>query len=547
VSDSPPGCRRFLLAAVLLLSATSAAAAIDPAAAGRRLYRDGLGRDGSPVTAIVQGDVSVTGITLACVSCHRRSGLGTSEGGRRMPAITGPALFEPVAPNQSGLRGARPVYTEEALVRAITAGVAADGRSLSPLMPRYALDAEESRAIVAYLRTLGAEPADGVTGTEIELATIVAASAPASQREAVTTVVRRFAEFINSGTRQEERRALASRRHPYGERHARTFRRWNVSVWTLEGPTTSWPAQLERLYRKRSPFAVISGAAGTGWPVVHRFCEQHELPCVLPVTPLPVEAGAAYYTIYFSAGVRLEARVTARSIAAGTGNPERRILVLHIDDVLGRAALEAFTAALPESQRARLRSLAISPVMTPTTQDWLDHVDLGPADVLVAWLAAPQLEALAGIASRPAALPRHVYTASTFTDWNIVRAPPLFEQRVRHVRPYRIDENGRAVFPREDNWLRRRGLSALERIPAAEALFASHITGEAMFAMADNYSRDYFIETLEHMLDGTDMTTVYPLTTLGTGQRFLAKGAYVLRLGSGITASRYISSEWVHP
>lgn len=547
MNAQPSGCRPLILAVALLQGLPASAAAMDSESAGRRLYREGLGRDGSPVTAVVQGDVSVTGRMLACVNCHRRSGLGTSEGGQRTPAITAPALFEPAAPNLSGLRDSRAVYTDDTLARAITAGVAADGRSLSPLMPRYRLDASESRALTAYLHTLGAARENGVTGTDIELVTIVAADAPASQREAVTTVVRRFAESINGGTRQETRRALASRRHPYGERHARMFRRWNVSVWTLEGPAATWPAQLERLYRQKPPFAVISGAAGTEWPVVHRFCEQHELPCILPVTPLPVETGNAYYTIYYSAGVRLEARVTARSIAAVAGDPARRILVLHVDDVLGRAALEAFAAALPESQRAGLRSLAISPVLTPTTQDWAEHVDLGPSDVLVAWLAPPQLQSFAAIAARPTGLPRHIYTASTFTDWRTIRAPPQFEQRVHHVFPYRIGEDGRTPFPREDNWLKRRGLSELERIPAAEALFASHIAGEAMFAMADNYSRDYFIETLEHMLDGTEMTTVYPLTTLGTGQRFLAKGAYVLRLDGGAIASRYVSSEWVQP
>ena len=61
--------------------------------------------------------------------------------------------------------------------------------------------------------------------------------------------------------------------------------------------------------------------------------------------------------------------------------------------------------------------------------------------------------------------------------------------------------------------------------------------------MADNYSREYLIETLEHMLDGSKMTTLFPVTTLGTGQRFLAKGAYVLRLAPKGDPLRYVQAE----
>ena len=68
-----------------------------------------------------------------------------------------------------------------------------------------------------------------------------------------------------------------------------------------------------------------------------------------------------------------------------------------------------------------------------------------------------------------------------------------------------------------------------------------------MQAMADNYSREYLIETLEHMLDGTSMTTIFPVTTLGTGQRYLAKGAYLTRLAPRGDPTRYVSSGWIQP
>ncbi len=542
-------CRGARFAALLLgyVAAAAQSAPADPVTVGRQLYLEGVGHAGTPVLATVQGDVAVTGATIACVGCHKRSGLGVSEGGRRALAVTGPALFGPGGRQGGSTVGSRPAYDDESLARAITRGIDAAGRELEPLMPRYRLDAGDMRALAAYLRTLGAEPSPGVGETELELATIVASDAPAREREAVTAVLQRFAAVKNSGTRQEQRRAAASRRHVYGERHARTFRQWNLSVWTLDGPPADWSAQLEARYREQPPFALISGTAGPDWQIVHDFCERKELPCILPITDLPVESGMDQYTIYYSAGVRLDARVTARSLAEDYDDREGRILVLHVDDPRGQAARDAFIAAWPEARRGSLVVRPIVPGTTPSFNDWKDVIHRERPDVLVAWLSPAQLQTLTSIASSAATLPRRIYTAASFTDWRSIRALPMFEQRVLHVHPYSLAPPGQTPFPREEAWLRSQKLKDLETTAAVEALFACHAVGEAMAGMAGNYSREYLIETLEHMLDGTGMTTLYPVTTLGTGQRFLAKGAYVVRLAPGTGAARYVNAGWVQP
>lgn len=536
----------FIAALILgCLAAPSRAASPDTISAGQQLYLEGIGHSGEPVIAIVQGDVQVTGATVACVGCHRRSGLGVSEGGRRAMAITGPALFEAGAPRSGNLSRTRPAYTDEALARAITEGIAADGQVFEQLMPRYRLDAEDTRALVAYLHTLGATPDPGVSETELELVTIVSADAPAREREAVTTVLQRFAAIKNGGTRQEQRRAAASRRHQYGEKHVRAFRKWNLSVWTLEGPPAGWAGQLEAHYREKPPFAVISGATGLDWATVHEFCERHALPCILPVTDLPVESGVNLYNIYYSAGVRLDARVTASSIAEGYDDAEGRILLLYTDDARGQAAQRAFLEAWPEERRAHLTLRPIDPAAMPSYKDWKDVIYRERPDVLVAWLLPAQFQTLTSIASSAATLPKRIYTAASFTDWQTVHALPLFEQRVLHVYPYSLPAPGLAQFPREEVWLSSQKLLGLERIPAVEALFACHAAGEAMADMADNYSREYLIETLEHMLDGTGMTTIFPVTTLGPGQRFLAKGANVVKLRPDAGAARYVKAGWI--
>jgi mono/diheme cytochrome c family protein len=546
----PPYARLLALSALLLASVPALAAdalAGDPVALGRRLYREGIGVDGQPVTATVQGDVPVTGAQLACAGCHKRSGLGASEGGARALIVTAPLLFGPRSEQPATLLKGRPPYTDQTLRPALEGGRASDGRALDALMPRYRLSDADRSALTAYLRLLGSAADPGVSGTELELATIVSLDAPARDREAVAAVVQRFAALKNRGTRNEGRRAAASRRHLHGERHVRAFRSWHVSVWTLAGPPSGWSAQLEALYAKRPPFAVLSGAAGDNWQVVHDFCERQALPCILPVAPLPPESPTNFYNLYYSAGVRLDAHVTAQSIAQGYDETAGRVLVIYVDDARGRAAHRAFVEFWPAERRANLVARAIVAGTVPSSREWHDILVRERPDVLVAWMAPEQLEALSAAAAGIPTLPGRIYTADSLTDWRTTHAPPAFENRVLHVYPYSLPARGQTQFPREDVWLKSQGLDDLERLAAAQALFACHATGEALGTMADNYSREYLIETLEHMLDGTNMTTLFPVTTLGTGQRYLVKGAYVVRLAPHGDSIRYQPGDWLQP
>jgi hypothetical protein len=107
--------------------------------------------------------------------------------------------------------------------------------------------------------------------------------------------------------------------------------------------------------------------------------------------------------------------------------------------------------------------------------------------------------------------------------------------------------SGPSRYPREDGWLRVRGLEDLDVVPAAQALFAAHIVGEALNYIKTNFSRDYMLEALEHGLDGTQMTSLYPNTTIGPGQRFISPGAYVTRLGAANQAERFVDTVWIQP
>ena len=533
----PRAIRAGWVAGCLMAAAAGqSAGSSDLVDAGRRLYRAAEGSDGTSIEATTQHDVRLATASAACVGCHRRSGLGGSEGPVRSPPVTGAALF---SSRETPPR--RPAYDDTSLRRAVTQGIGADGRTLDALMPRYRLTDDDLAALAAYLRTLGAEPSPGVASTAIELATIV--TDDAAESDVVVEVLRRFTEIKNAGTRNETRRAAAAQ-HPYGERRDRAFRRWHLSVWRLEGPASTWDSQLSALYDRHPPFAVVSGATGHDWLVVHRFCEQRELPCILPIADAPPGTGGDFYSLYFSEGVRLEARAAARHIAATADDPAARVLLVYGDDERGRAAGDAFVNAWRGRPLVQRR---IAAGTRPTRRQWQEMVSREQPDILVAWLTPWQLQTLSSIVSGMPWLPRRIYTAEGFAPWLEAGSPAPFLDRVHHVYPYRLPAANRSRFPREQTWLRGQGLDDLNAVAAAKVLFACHVVGEALADIQGNFYRDYLLEELEHMLDGTSMTSLYPTTALGPGQRRLVTGSYVVRLGRSNQVATYNDPDWIAP
>jgi len=140
----------------------------------RSSYRIRLPADwGPPVSGVPgppAGDPVARGTYLVevghCMDCHtpNRAGGGgrdwsrTGAGGRPVTGLVGPVAASNITPHPERGLGR---WTDEQIVRAITQGVSADGRRLSPSMPfaSYARMAPRDLAdLVAYLRSLPAQP-----------------------------------------------------------------------------------------------------------------------------------------------------------------------------------------------------------------------------------------------------------------------------------------------------------------------------------------------------------------------------------------------------
>src|SRR5437879_4265768 len=188
------------LALSVLMWACALSAAPPSPSSGEALYRRGQLPSGEPVQALRQGGATIRGADAACVNCHRRSGLGSSEGRITIPPIAGPYLF--IARGKSlELQGVpfvdterinHEAYTDESLARAIREGIGANGKPLNYLMPRYQIDDATMAALIDYLKEITVKPAPGVTSAELHFATTITPDADPVKRRGMLDVMNQY-------------------------------------------------------------------------------------------------------------------------------------------------------------------------------------------------------------------------------------------------------------------------------------------------------------------------------------------------------------------
>jgi hypothetical protein len=540
---------RFAVAALALWCTLGGAA---PAAAnagadaevqrarGERIYREGILPSGAPLTGTAQAGVVRTGRDAACLACHRRSGFGTAEGSYVIRPITSRDLYQKQAvsapdPRLDYWRGKplRPAYDDATLARAVREGVDMTGRRMQGVMPRYALNDSDMAALQAYLKTLFAEEGPGVTDTEINLATVIQPDVAAAKRRAMLDVLEAFVRDKNAGVRSEETRRRAGTMRMF-----RAYRKWVLHVWELTGPPESWAVQLQEHYRRQPVFALVAGLGAASWQPIHAFSEQFEIPCVLPLTDLPGSGGDDFYTVYFSRGISLEANALAQFIARQPGGG--RIIQVYRPQDPGAVAAQAFRAALPGAQQ-RLEDRPLPE--SPGAAFWRELAG-AQASAVVLWLGRHDLTGATGMTDRsgkPA-----VYLSATLLEgqWQVPGMDALLTY------PWEVPTAREPRMLRSTLWLRTHDLDFADeelQLVSVHTLFAVTVAGDALAHLQDSFSRDSFVERVEHNITTSITPTFFPRVSLGPGARFASKGAYIVRPGAAPGATVSAVSEWIVP
>lgn len=529
-----------------ILSASEANTEVDSESInlGKRIYREGILSSGSPLRGIVQGDIPISGTQLACVSCHKRSGFGTSEGGAVTPVITGDVLYAETTTRAKELytvrnekSKTRPAYTDITLAEAIRSGKGAGGGSLDRLMPRFELPDDDMRHLQAYLKTLLSSRSPGVSDREIQFATVFEKSLPQEEKRAILRTLRQFIHDRNTDVRPNTRRAQVAPWHkkwPY-ESH----RVWNLTPWEVEGLPETWAAQLNLLYSRQPVFAILSGDIGLGeWAPIHEFCEARELPCIFPNTLLPPAVEKGFYTVYFSRGLLLEAEVLAKYLSQEKAqNKSLSILQVVQAGPSGRLPAATLMEQLTKQGFTHIRELLLS---NPLDLSVVDKSTLSGADIVIYWVDQPTLTSL------QKHLDRHLDTQQLFISASLVGLGDKVNTLKGHpgdlgkelfvLYPYEKPQELQLHLDNTQRWMTGRDVRVVDPVRQANTLYAVTVVSRALKHMGSNFSRHYLLERVEHMEQNIAVSPVYPRMALGPGQRYATKGAYITKLELDATA-----------
>jgi hypothetical protein len=525
------------------------------ASVGKKLYRDGVLASGAGVRATVQTDVPVQGTQLSCVYCHRHSGLGTSEGSNVAPALTAASLYQSrekvlrkAYRSKAGSGRERPAYTDESLAVAIRTGVDPGGRLLDHLMPRYQIDDESMVSLIAYLKTLSAEDAPGVTSSTLHIATIVTEGVSDDDRRAMLDVLENWVEVKNVETRNEVRNS--ERATFYRDQSQQAYRKWELHVWELSGSEEAWEQQLFEHYARQPVFAVVNGIAAGSWAPIHEFCVKAEVPCLFPHTDLPFTSRQEFYALYLSAGLDLEARALAQHLRKSDVPRDTAVVQVWENGGAGATPAGVLRHALEAQGGWTSIEDRIVPVGENLSEKQLRSILTEDAPrVLVLWLPEPDLEALAALSSASHDKPKtlnQIYLSSSLRGLD-PDVPAALSRQVLLVHPFDLPQNESRRLARLYNWLDSRGVERQDPRIQGDAYFAVMFLARGMKHLSQNFSREYLIEVLEHALDNATFSSVYPRVSLGPGQRFASKGSYILGLSTGADPEWQAISDWIVP
>lgn len=538
------------LATPLPLAAGPSTAGPTVAGAGESIYRRGLLSAGAPLEGHrAAGGVGTRGAAAACVNCHRRSGLGSTEGSISIPPVTGEYLFharEAGAVDQAltyveGMHGNRAPYTDATLARAIREGVDSEGKTLSSLMPRFTLSDADMAALIDYLKHLDASAVPGVTDTMLHFATIITPDADPIARDGMLDVMKHYFADKNTFPFPPSPRMRTSGRTMYSKSMYAANRHWQLHVWQLSGPESTWLLQLKRYLTTEPVMAVVSGLGGSRWAPVHEFCEHEQVPCLFPNVEVPVVREGDFYTLYFSKGVLLEAELIAKEAGERAEGPPRQVVQIYRAGDSGEAAAQALAPAL-KSQGIEVRNHVLA--AGQLGRGVAEAVRAETADALVLWLRAADVAALG---ERPSGAPRTVFMSGLLGGLEQAPLPASWRDHVQITYPVDLPDRRVVRLDYPMGWFRLRRIPVVAEQVQADTYLACGVLAETLSHMADTIQPDYLVERTQETVDHRILTGYYPRLTLATGQTLASKGSFLVKFSEPTGTKLMADGEWTVP
>jgi hypothetical protein len=524
-------------------------------ALGERMYREGLLPNGEPMQALVNGDVPVPGTAFSCASCHLRGGLGSWEGGIVTLATNGARLSQPrywKFPNLSpeerkelDLKNsppARPAYTDETLAQVLRTGFDPGGRELHFVMPRYTLGDQDMAILIHYLRNLSARWSPGVAGDTLHFATVVTDGVSAEDQQAMLVPLRNYIERHNQFSAGFGNRMYLG---VGGNEMTGGYRKLALSVWTLHGDPATWAGQLQAHLDREPVFALLGGLSHGSWRPIHDFCERAQLPCLFPLTDLPVVSDTDWYTQYLSKGYYQEGQAAARYLRSlGDPSVTGRMLQILQDGPEAEALAAGFRGTLQELglDPAALREVRLAKGEVLTEASLAALLQKESPSALLLWTGAGAFGPLAALAERPDR-PRLAFLSGRLLGAQAFALPEQARPFTWFTYPYRDPREEPAVSKYADSLLAGLAVRKPETRISTRTYAMIQVLRQGLMDMDRNYYRDNFLDRIGMQRD--QVLPDYLRLSFGPGQRYASKGCFVMQLSSGPDPQLVRRSEWV--
>lgn len=499
----------------------------DDLTVGKQLYEKGILPNGAPLVGIGASGLTLSGQEAACANCHRLSGMGGVEGKAFMPPIASHFLFNPREPalavtdpsHPMGITVKSHAYGDDNLTSMIRTGINFEGRTVNPVMPRYALDDVAMKSLVAYLHQLSATPSTGVTPGELHFATVFTPEVDESTKRLIKNDIEAFVQQHNSNM------STAKRHRRIGfDRLRRETSNWVFHFWELKGESSTWTNQLEDYYKQQPVFALVSGVSFAPADSVHDFCENHQTPCLFRSVLFSAQT-TSRYNLYFSKGMSLDAHLLATGLKSGVIKKPKHVIQIHSENVLG----ERVNAELGN----RLDSLNITHHNMVLNADNLSVVrqtlhSLKSTDLVVCWCDQTDIDALGKISLPKEA--RIYFSGSLLMMKNGFKQFTGNWQKARLIYPYELPEKRLRQLSSFYSWVIGNQFKPVNEVLQSDTYISLLILQETIAEMVDNLYKDYLVERVENIMGmGFDYWGMYSRPSLGPVERYANRSGYIVK------------------
>lgn len=535
----------FALLTLLFNSSSISADTHNDVLAGKNIYLYGKLPSGKDLVATTVADVVLRGKKAACTNCHKRSGLGSNEGTTIAPPIIGEILFSAKKIKAHRLKSAtptsvsaldRPAYSRETLMHTLTTGIDARGKQLQFLMPRYALTNTDFNNLYAYLGTLSTSD-KAVTDKILYIATVIDSRVRQNKQDIVTGTLKKYVSELNAQTRHETKRARYAPIQK--EWQYQSYRKIKLHIWKLTGTPDTWIEQLNKYYSSTPVFALTSGISNDTWSEVDRFCNAKEIACILPNTRVPGLTKNNFYTLYYSTGPYNDAYVLAEYLKQN----KQHTNILQISDQYSYSKI-AQKIISEEMSLSGAQNLALEKIETNTES--IDKHIAKPSSIII-WTEGISDALITQLLSNKTKI------ASIYIPY-FLALDPTSRKKLSKLNsdiftsyPYVNPAKERITTIRPWAWANSRKIDTSDKAILSNTFTAIVLLNDAIKHVRSNFNQAYIIETLEHMLDNSIVTGIYPKLSLGPGQRYASKGGSIMKVPAMPGEKLQKVSEWIFP